>query len=104
MIWRPVTVPPCHWIENVHDVVALKADDLPVEPVEEDRVPRLVLDLRGDVELLLLAGADHEHRQLDSTCRSPWWKPEAMARNDCRSASVIFSFQVGTQAGVPGHG
>ncbi len=26
-----------------------------------------------------------------STCRSPWWKPEAMAMNDCRSASVIFS-------------
>ena len=42
-----------------------QADDLAVEPVEEDRVPRLVLDLRGDVQLLLLAGADHEHRQLD---------------------------------------
>ena len=52
-------------VQDVHDVVALQADDLPVEPVEEDRVPRLVLDLRGDVQLLLLAGADHEHRQLD---------------------------------------
>ncbi|MGH3234877.1 MAG: hypothetical protein ACRDOH_16810 [Streptosporangiaceae bacterium] len=28
-------------------------------------MPRLVLDLRGDVKLFLLAGADHEHRQLD---------------------------------------
>jgi len=46
-------------------VVALQPDDLAVEPVEEHRVPRLVLDLRGDVQLLLLARADHEHRQLD---------------------------------------
>jgi hypothetical protein len=28
-------------------------------------VPRLVLDPRGDVEFLLLGGADHEHWQLD---------------------------------------
>jgi hypothetical protein len=52
-------------VEDVHDAVALEADHLAVEPVEEDGVPGLVLDLRGDVELLLLAGADHEHRQLD---------------------------------------
>ncbi len=52
-------------VQHGHDVVAVQPDDLPVEPVEEDGVPRLVLDLRGDVELFLLAGADHEHRQLD---------------------------------------
>jgi hypothetical protein len=28
-------------------------------------VPGLVLDLRGDVQLLFLAGAEHEHRKLD---------------------------------------
>ena len=28
-----------------------------------------------------------------STCRSPWWKPDATAMNDCRSSSVIFSSQ-----------
>ena len=28
-----------------------------------------------------------------STWRSPWWKPEAMARNELRSSSVIFSRQ-----------
>ena len=28
-----------------------------------------------------------------STCRSPWWKPDATAMNDCRSSSVIFSCQ-----------
>ena len=50
---------------TVHDVVALDADDLAVEPVEEHGVPGLVLDLGGDVELLLLGGADHEDRQLD---------------------------------------
>ncbi len=52
-------------VEHLHDVVALDADDLAIEPVEEDGVPRLVLDLRGDVELLLLGRADHEDGQLD---------------------------------------
>ncbi len=52
-------------VENVHDVIALEPDDLPVEPVEEDRVPRLVLYLCRNMELFLFAGADHEHRQLD---------------------------------------
>ena len=45
-------------------VVALDAHHLAVEPVEEDRVPRLVLDLGGDMELLLLGRADHKDGQL----------------------------------------
>jgi hypothetical protein len=52
-------------VQDVHDVVALEADHLTVETVEEHRVPGLVLDLRGDVQLLFLAGAEHEDRQLD---------------------------------------
>jgi len=53
-------------VENVHDVIALKARRPRGRNRSKKTVCRaLVLYLRGNVDLLLFAGADHEHRQLD---------------------------------------
>ena len=52
--------------------------------------------LRGGLALATIAGCAGFGALTGhsiSTWRSPWWKPEAMAMNDCRSSSVIFSVQ-----------
>jgi len=56
-------------------------------------VPRLVLDLRRDVQLSSSLAPIMNTGSSISTCRSPWWKPDATAMNDCRSSPVIFSCQ-----------
>ena len=52
-------------VEDVHDPVALKADDFAVEAIEEDGVPRFVLDLRADEDLVFFAAGHHERYEVD---------------------------------------